>query len=136
MKRLIAAAAALLLAAFLIWHGPKTSEHNGHILTAHTARSNHWPVVRAAHLKKEPRCAACGSSDPAHIEVHHIRSFAEDPSLELDDGNLITLCRTPARPCHFIFGHLGSYQNGVNPKVREDAAAYKLRLHEHGLEKK
>jgi hypothetical protein len=108
-----------------------TDAHGG--FTSHVARSGHWPKVRADHLEREPRCAACGISD--HLEVHHVLPFHDDPARELDPDNLITLCKRPGCPGHFLFGHLGDYKHS-NPHVRDDAKRYRQRLREQGLEKK
>ena len=81
-------------------------------------RSPHWSTVRAEHLKIEPTCAACGGTEG--LQVHHCLPFHLDPSKELDQDNLITLCEE--RNCHYIFGHLYNWHS-YNPNVREDAAA-------------
>ena len=85
-------------------------------------RSGKWPRVRAEHIRREPECVACGRSD--ELEVHHIQPYHEKPELELDSGNLITLC---ADPCHFVHGHAMNWQWSV-PSVREDCVAYRRRL--------
>lgn len=82
-------------------------------------RSGQWPRVRREHLEREPACAACGRDED--VQVHHIVPYHVDPRLELDPGNLITLC---SDPCHLVFGHLLDYRRRSNPFVREDAAAY------------
>ena len=87
-------------------------------------RSGKWPRVRREHLAKEPRCIACGRD--GDMEVHHVQPFHERPELELDPDNLVTLC---ADPCHLVHGHLLDWRTS-NPKVREDAAAYKRRFDE------
>ena len=81
-------------------------------------RSSKWPTVREHFLKSNPACAACGQTD--HLQVHHIRPFHLDPSLELNTGNLITLCEDEYL-CHLKIGHLGSFKK-ENPEVRKDAA--------------
>lgn len=80
-------------------------------------RSGRWPTVRAAFLAKHPQCSACGRRES--LEAHHIVPFHQEPGLELEIGNLITLCRT----CHHVFGHLGDWDSW-NTSVREDAARY------------
>jgi len=52
------------------------------------------------------------------IQVHHVIPFHTDPSKELDENNLISLCKGG---CHLKIGHGGSYQF-YNPHAREDAA--------------
>lgn len=81
-------------------------------------RSTTWPYVRNEHLKKFPRCAACGSEK--RLEVHHIKPFHQNPELELDPDNLITLCK---KSCHLYFGHLKSFKSW-NVDVVADSAAY------------
>lgn len=66
-------------------------------------RGSCWQRARAAHLRIEPRCRACGSGD--EIEVHHILPYGVDPSLECAADNLVTLCR----PCHHVVGHAGNW---------------------------
>lgn len=81
-------------------------------------RSSRWPTVRANFLSKNNSCAACGQTD--HLQVHHVKPFHLDPSKELDESNLITLCEDEYL-CHLHVGHLGSFKS-ENPNVREDAA--------------
>ena len=88
-------------------------------------RSSHWPTVRKHWLKNNTECAACGSHN--NLEVHHIKPFHLDRSLELDPANLITLCEESKRKCHLEIGHLGNFRN-ENPKVREMAWASKLKI--------
>lgn len=80
-------------------------------------RSSQWGTKRAQHLRREPRCSACGASQ--FLAVHHIIPFHVDPSRELDDTNLITLCEN-AGNCHLIFGHLKDWK-AYNPHVRATA---------------
>lgn len=80
-------------------------------------RSSRWSSVRAAFLAKNGSCAACGQTD--HLQVHHIIPFNVDPTKELDESNLITLCEDEY-DCHRIIGHTGNFRK-VNPNVREDA---------------
>jgi len=81
-------------------------------------RSSRWPTVRKDFLIKNNSCAACGQID--HLQVHHIEPFHLNPSLELDESNLITLCEDEYL-CHLHIGHLGSFKD-KNPNVRIDAA--------------
>ena len=87
-------------------------------------RSSQWPTVREHFVKSNPTCAACGQTD--HLQVHHIKPFHMDPSLELSVSNLITLCEDEYS-CHLKIGHLGSFKK-ENPNVRQDASAA-LRKH-------
>jgi hypothetical protein len=85
-----------------------------------TARSPHWPHVRAAFLHGKA-CAACGGSE--NLEAHHKKPFHLHPDLELDPSNLICLCEKPSHNCHFIFGHAGNW-HGYVPTVEADAAKH------------
>jgi 5-methylcytosine-specific restriction protein A len=87
---------------------------SGYIMTAGAAppdqvmgfaqpRSGRWPTVRKRHLEDFPACAACGVRAP--VSVHHVIPFHVDPDRELDPSNLITLCETVGRSCHFVHGH-------------------------------
>lgn len=78
-------------------------------------RSPEWRTARANHLISEPFCVACGRGND--IEVHHIKPFHKHPELELDPGNLVTLCRR----CHFLIGHLDNWTSW-NEDVRDDSA--------------
>ena len=78
-------------------------------------RSKDWPKARKLCLIRQPECMACASIK--NLEVHHIFPFHLDPSKELDQDNLITLCRG----CHCLFGHLGSWKSW-NETVSADAA--------------
>jgi hypothetical protein len=90
------------------------------------SRSPDWPRVRAAVLRHNPTCAACGSFE--EMNVHHIIPYHENPGLELVTENLIPLCRTH----HFFIGHDPDGPEGPkkpdwkksNPFVRRDAARH------------
>lgn len=89
-----------------------------------TERSSQWAKVRHSYIMSHPTCEACGSVD--NLNVHHVKPFHEHPELELDLGNLITLCREH----HFRIGHdpdgsgpAKPNWSAANPQVREDAAA-------------
>ena len=90
-------------------------------------RSPLWPACRAGHLRRQPRCAACATTQ--HLAVHHIQPFHIRPELELADGlgaqecNLVTLCESPAHNCHLIWGHCLSWSSW-NPEVVADAATF------------
>jgi hypothetical protein len=89
-------------------------------------RSSSWPKVRAKFLKSNPSCAVCGSTKK--LEVHHITPFHIDPSLELEESNLITLCESKkAVNCHLFFGHLCDYKS-YNKSVKDDAFEWHLKL--------
>ena len=89
------------------------------------SRSGQWPAVRKAHLEKEPEWAVCGSKGTAdnELNVHHVLPFHKYPDKELDQTNLITLCREH----HFTFGHLCEWSSW-NTRVREDAAEWRRKI--------
>jgi len=101
---------------------PAPAPDPGLVAAGGVPRSPRWPSVRAAHLKANPACAACGSRDA--LEVHHIQPFHLRPELELVPQNLLTLC---ADPCHLVHGHLMAWARFC-PTVVADTAAYRARL--------
>lgn len=92
-----------------------------------TARSGHWPTVRAAHLKLHPSCRLCGGTDK--LEVHHIKPFHLHPDLELNPANLVTLCESGKGGinCHLACGHLGNFKS-FNVAAVEDADAWHAKV--------
>ena len=90
-----------------------------------TARSDHWPVVRKAHLKDHPDCAVCGGNEK--LQVHHIRPFHIHPELELEPTNLVTLCESGGSNCHLLFGHLKNFKS-FNVNVLADSALWLAKI--------
>lgn len=98
-------------------------------------RSPEWREVRAAYLAIHPHCEACGADNSlGPIEVHHIKSFHTNPELELEQSNLISLCRYGSN-CHFYVGHDPDHTGPIkpswlrsNPNVREDARKHLEKL--------
>ena len=88
-------------------------------------RSGQWPAVRQAHLAVHPTCAVCGGT--RFLRVHHIQEFHKYPELELDTGNLITLCEHPVYNDHLRYGHLGNYKS-INEHVRWDADIWRNKI--------
>jgi 5-methylcytosine-specific restriction endonuclease McrA len=90
-------------------------------------RSSEWQSVRKSFVKRHPYCEACGSMKS--INVHHVEPFHLRPDLELDEWNLITLCRRH----HFEIGHDpdGPWKPGKpnwsksNPLVRSHAEQFR-----------
>jgi hypothetical protein len=82
-------------------------------ITFGVERSSQWEHARLAHMQIEAVCQWCGSDK--HLEVHHIKPFHEHPELELDQKNMITLCRF----CHFTIGHNCDWSR-ENIYVRKD----------------
>ena len=81
------------------------------------ARSPHWHAFKQAFLKKNPACVVCGRR--TGLEVHHILPYHLHPERELDETNVVTLCRIKT-DCHLTFGHAGDF-SGYNPDVLTDA---------------
>lgn len=79
-----------------------------------SGRSSQWSRVRKERLAKEPLCVACGRRKD--LEVHHVVPFHENPRMELEPSNLITVCQDP---CHRVFGHLLNWKK-ANQEVRAD----------------
>jgi hypothetical protein len=86
-------------------------------------RSPKWPAKQRAWLKDHSTCAACGTKK--NLNVHHIWPVAWPGGLvlELEDSNLITLCRE----CHFDKGHYRDWR-ARNPDVAVEAAAHLLKI--------
>jgi len=84
-------------------------------------RSSGWRAVRNKHIKRCSVCVVCGTRK--NLEVHHILPFNQNPELELDPRNLITLCRKH----HLLFGHLRSYRSW-NKNVILDASIWSLKI--------
>jgi 5-methylcytosine-specific restriction endonuclease McrA len=82
-----------------------------------TKRSGKWIEVRTYFVEEHPTCAVCGTKKK--LNVHHIVPFHLRPDLEMDESNLITLCRKH----HFTFGHLG-YWRSWNTTIVEDAKVW------------
>lgn len=71
-----------------------------------------WPAARKLHLQQNPSCAVCGTSN--YLQVHHVVPFNEDPTLELEPTNLMTLCAFNL--CHLEIGH-GDNFKFFNPRL-------------------
>lgn len=91
---------ALVLLALLAWSVASWWMSGSEAtVTVAGERSGRWPAVRRAYLETHPVCEACGTY--ADLEVHHVLPFHERPDLELEEHNLITLCRRH----HWEIGH-------------------------------
>jgi 5-methylcytosine-specific restriction protein A len=102
----------------IIKHGINLLRYSLRDVSVSAKRSDKWPTVEKHFLAANPTCAACGGTD--RLNVHHCIPFHLDPSKELDQTNLITLCMGK-KECHLYIGHGGSFQQ-YNPNVRKDAA--------------
>ena len=88
-------------------------------------RSNDWPRVRKGFVKKNPICAVCWKKGSLFnsLNVHHIRVFHKFPELELDENNLIVLCRQD----HFSWGHYYNFSSW-NENIKEDVEKWRNRV--------
>lgn len=84
-------------------------------------RSSKWSTVRKNHLKYNPTCAVCNTTND--IDVHHCIPFHKKPELELEESNLITLCT----PHHYLVGHLMNWKS-FNAEVRMDAQMWNSKI--------
>jgi hypothetical protein len=92
-------------------------------------RSGKWPALERNWLKVHPCCAGCGTTE--QVSVHHKRPFHLHPDLELDSGNLISLCEK--HNCHLMLGHSGDW-HAYNPHVEEDAKFLARRVQQRKYE--
>lgn len=84
-------------------------------------RSPKWPALEKKWLKEHPTCGVCGSGNTrGTLAVHHIIPFHIDPTKELDETNLMTLCENKSRICHFVFGHFYNWTL-FNKDIVQDA---------------
>lgn len=125
MKKYIPALGTILLSLCLVvgssWLRSVTSplpqesiaEQGTHL--SHS-RSGKWPTLEKKFLTEHPVCEVCGTKKG--LQVHHVKPFHLDPSLELDEGNLIVLCGPEGHNCHFCLGHLFNYKR-ENIHIRE-----------------
>lgn len=88
-------------------------------------RSSQWPTVQKNHLLKQPFCSVCGIRGNIlnPLNVHHVKPFHDHPELELDEKNLISLCRIH----HFFFGHLNNWSS-YNDTVRTDSDMWRQKI--------
>jgi len=85
------------------------------------ARSKGWRKLRKQHLKKQDRCVICGRK--WNRQVHHIYPVHLYPDLELDPGNLVTLCGR----CHLLFGHLNNWRRW-NDELMRDIQVWSVKI--------
>jgi 5-methylcytosine-specific restriction enzyme A len=89
-------------------------------------RNPQWFKVREDFLKLHPQCEVCGGKE--YLQVHHIKPFHLFPDKELDFDNLLTLCESPNKNCHFQFGHLYSWRSW-NEQVSKDVSVWRNKIH-------
>jgi len=92
------------------------------LLSTYT-RNPDWPKLRRRFKKKHPECAVCGARSGGNNVVHHIKPYQWHKELEMEESNLITLCKSH----HLTFGHLADYKSH-NENVVEDAAIWRERI--------
>lgn len=73
-------------------------------------RSSEWSKFRNKHIKD--KCEVCGAK--FFLEAHHIKPFYLYPELELEETNLVTLCRKH----HLEWAHFFSWSR-YNPEIKE-----------------
>ncbi|MGA2401456.1 MAG: hypothetical protein ABSG91_07090, partial [Syntrophobacteraceae bacterium] len=56
--------------------------------------------------------------------AHHVKPFHLAPALELEPGNLITLCEEGEYNCHLVHGHNGDWKS-FNDDVREQCEVHR-----------
>lgn len=62
-------------------------------------RSHEWRYFRNMNIKD--KCEICGSK--FFLELHHVFPFHIRPDLELDENNVVTVCRRHHYEfCHFL----------------------------------
>jgi 5-methylcytosine-specific restriction protein A len=77
-------------------------------------RDPRWRAKERELVERVGSCEACGTKK--RLEVHHVRPFHVAPELELQESNLIVLCRR----CHQFLGHHDNWKDW-NVFVRRDA---------------
>lgn len=90
-------------------------------------RSTKWASIRKKFLESNGKCAVCGGIKK--LEVHHKKPFNQNPELELDVDNLITLCESKKNgvTCHLLFGHLGNYKS-INKNIDQDVKEWNNKI--------
>ena len=89
-------------------------------------RSPRWSSVRKEFLRKNPECAVCRKRGWLKSnEAHHIIPFSIDKTKELNEENLIILCRQD----HYFMGHYNSWRS-YNKDVKQDAALWRTKIAE------
>ena len=84
-------------------------------------RSPKWRALRDRFVAENPFCAGCGVGHS--LEVHHLTPFHARPDLELDESNLVVVCRD----CHWNCCHLRDWSLH-NKFCLDDLRAYRQRF--------
>ncbi len=87
-------------------------------------RSPKWRKVRKVFITNNPTCFVCGSKKK--VEVHHKVPFHIAPDMELNEGNLVSLCENKkyGLNCHLLLGHYGNYKK-FNPNIDNDTIIWR-----------
>ena len=88
-------------------------------------RSAAWKGLRNKIVNEVGMCEVCGKD--TNLVLHHKIPFHVNPSLELEESNLIVLCENDNLNCHLIFGHLGNW-NKYNSDIDHDVKVWKDKL--------
>ena len=75
---------------FCEWEIVHWYENNGIGETAKKRNNYTYRQWRKAILERDKKCIVCGSEK--NLQAHHIKSFAQHPSLRFDLDNGITMC--------------------------------------------
>lgn len=88
-------------------------------------RNGKWRSLRNRLIDEAGCCAVCQKK--TNLIVHHKIPFHVDPSLELDENNLVVLCENDILNCHLIFGHLGNWRE-YNEEIDKDIEIWNKKL--------
>jgi 5-methylcytosine-specific restriction endonuclease McrA len=90
-----------------------------------------YRLVRARHLRNNPKCRICGSIKGR--AVHHMNSLRYFPDEALDPDNLVTLCDYRANNCHGMLHTV--LKRSYRMKTTKDDFERFLKLLKFGKEK-
>lgn len=78
-------------------------------------RSPWWRTLARCFLLKHTSCAGCGTDNRKNLQVHHKKPYHLHPELELDETNLVAVCKY----CHFVICHRNNWSFYV-PDIDEE----------------
>ena len=87
------------------------------------SRSPAWAELARRTVEDRPACQCCRAI--TDLQVHHVLPVHVRPDLELDQTNLLVLCRR----CHLFVGHLGDWSSW-NVLAVSDASKMRKRIDE------
>jgi 5-methylcytosine-specific restriction endonuclease McrA len=88
-------------------------------------RDGRWRTIRNKLIEESGCCSVCGKK--TNLIVHHKTPFHVDPTLELEETNLVVLCENETLNCHLIFGHLGNWHK-YNLDIDQDIETWNKKL--------